>query len=81
MSQDMLQIAGGWITITTVRIAAWIIWLRRHSLRYVLSKAPASSALLKSRRIVVKYSHDGSINRREQLTLVSVGFLFPELPS
>jgi hypothetical protein len=55
MSQDMLQIAGGWITITTVRIAAWIIWLRRHSLRYVLSKAPVPSALLKTRRIVFKY--------------------------
>jgi hypothetical protein len=81
MSQDMLQIVGEWITITTVRIAAWIIWLRRHSLRYVLSKAPVPSALLKTRRIVVKYSHNGWTNRREQVTLVSVDFLFPELPS
>jgi len=57
------------------------IWLRWHSQQCVLSKAPVPSALLKTRRIVVKYSHDGWTNRREQVTLVSVGFLFPELPS
>jgi len=51
----MLQIAGGWVTITTVRIAAWIIWLQRHSLLYVLSKASIPSALLKIRRIIFKY--------------------------
>ncbi len=77
----MLQIAGGWITITNGRTAAWVIWLRWHSQQCVLSKAPVPSALLKTRRIVVKYSHDGWTNRREQVTIVSVGFLFPELPS
>ncbi len=54
----MVQIADGWITITTGRTAAWIIWLLRRSQRCVLSKASVPSAFLKTRIIVVKNFHD-----------------------
>jgi len=54
----MLWIGGRWIIITIGRIVAWIIWRRRYSARCILSKAPLLSALLKTRRIVVKYSHN-----------------------
>jgi hypothetical protein len=63
----MLQIAGVWITIATGRTAAWIIWLQRHSQRCVLSKIPVPSALLKMRRIVVNYSHEGWTTIRGQV--------------
>lgn len=64
----MLQIAGGWITITIGRTAALIIWLRRHLQLCVLSKAPVPSALLKTRRIVVNYSHNDWTNIWGQVT-------------
>ena len=54
----MLQIAGGWIIITTGHTAAWIIWLQQHSRQSILSKAPLRSAFLKIRRMIVKYSHN-----------------------
>ena len=66
----MLRIAGGWIKIITGRTAAWITWPRRHSQRSVLSKAPVPSALLKTGRSVVNYSHDGWTNIRGQIKVL-----------
>ena len=68
----MLQIAGGWIIITIGRIVAWIIWPRRHLQLCVLSKAPVPSAFLKTRRIVVNYSHDGWTSIRGQVTTLRI---------
>jgi hypothetical protein len=67
MRYDMLQIRDGWIIITIGRIAAWIIFLRGHLQRCVLSKAPVPYALLKTRRIVMIYSHDSWTNIRGQI--------------
>jgi len=65
----MLQIAGGWITITIGRTVAWIICLREHLQVCVLSKAPVPYALLKIRRIVVNYSHYGWTKIKGQVSL------------
>ena len=62
----MLRIAGGWIIIITGRTAAWIIWLRRHSRRSVLSKAPLRYAFLKTGRLTVIYSHNNWYKKQGQ---------------
>ena len=59
-----VQIAGGWIIIIIGRIVHWIIWPQRRSRRSVLTKAPLRSALLKTGRISVIYSHNNWTKNR-----------------
>ena len=73
----MLWIVGGWIIIITGRIAVWIIWVRQLLRLSVLSKAPVPSALLKTKRMSVKYSHNTwtNIGSRPMSGFVSLAFL------
>jgi hypothetical protein len=65
----MLRIAGGWIIITTDRTAARITWPRQQEQWYILSKAPIPSALLKTKRVVVKYSRYNWTKEWEQVQI------------